>query len=260
MDWEKLRQQGISKKTQREISILLRLRHPHLVRVYEAVYQDKYLHVVMEFVSGGELFDLITSRGKICESESQSYFQQLISSLEFCHLSQIAHRDLKPENILLDENRMIKLADFGLSNRMRSGRFLLTPCGSPNYAAPEVISGRPYCGSEVDIWSAGIILYALLTGTLPFDDSNQAILYRKIREAKFFMPSYLSASAQNLIRRMILPNPLERITIPEIKQHSWYLEGLPFYLQIMDNSKSDITHTADPEILDQLLMVPRSSI
>jgi len=256
MDCSRLMKQGIYKKTLREIAILLKLKHPHLVRVYEAFQIDKQIHVVMEYVPGGELFDLITSRGRISEPESQFIFQQLLSALEFCHVNQIVHRDLKPENILLDELHNIKLADFGLSNIMHDGKFLLTPCGSPNYAAPEIISGRPYCGSQVDIWSTGIILYALLTGSLPFDDNNQTILYRKIREAKYFMPTYLSAQAQDLIKRMLQTNPMDRITIPEIKKHLWYTTNLPFYLCTMDNTKTQVADIIiDPEIIQKLKQV-----
>ena len=218
----------------------------------------------MEFVPGGELFDLIANRGKMCEAEARAYFQQLVSCLEYCHNRQIAHRDLKPENILLDETKkQVKVADFGLSNRMHDGRFLLTSCGSPNYAAPEVVSGkyftinnfRAYCGSEVDIWSLGVILYALLTGSLPFDDNNLLGLFQKIREARFFMPLYISQQAKDLINHMIVPNPLNRITIPEIKNHPWYLQKLPFYIQIMDNTKSEIEKNVDQKIFKKICEV-----
>jgi len=143
MERAKLTQQSLQKKVNREIWLLQKLKHQHLVRVYEAIIQEKQIHVVMEYVPGGELFDLIANKGKMTEPDARSYFQQLVSCLEYCHNRRIAHRDLKPENILLDETKkFVKIADFGLSNRMRDGRFLLTSCGSPNYAAPEVVSGR----------------------------------------------------------------------------------------------------------------------
>jgi len=142
MEKGKILQQNLQKKVEREIWLLQKLKHPHLVRVYEAINQEKQIHVVMEYVPGGELFDLIANRGKMSEMEARGYFQQLVSCLEYCHNRRIAHRDLKPENILLDENKQIKVADFGLSNHMKDGRFLLTSCGSPNYAAPEVVSGK----------------------------------------------------------------------------------------------------------------------
>lgn len=143
MEKAKLIKQNLQKKVNREIWLLQKLKHQHLVRIYEAIIQERQIHVVMEFVPGGELFDLIANKGKMQESEARAYFQQVVSCLEYCHNRQIAHRDLKPENILLDETkRQVKVADFGLSNRMHDGRFLLTSCGSPNYAAPEVVSGK----------------------------------------------------------------------------------------------------------------------
>lgn len=125
--------------------------------------------MIMEYVSGGELFDYIVKHGKLQEHEARRFFQQIISGVDYCHRHMIVHRDLKPENLLLDHNMHVKIADFGLSNMMLDGEFLRTSCGSPNYAAPEVISGKLYAGPEVDIWSCGVILYALLCGTLPFD-------------------------------------------------------------------------------------------
>lgn len=143
MEKSKLIRQNIQKKVNREIWLMQKLKHQHLVRIYEAIIQERQIHVVMELVSGGELFDVIANRGKMSEADARSYFQQIISCIEYCHNHQIAHRDLKPENILLDETKkFVKVADFGLSNRMRDGRFLMTSCGSPNYAAPEVVSGK----------------------------------------------------------------------------------------------------------------------
>lgn len=143
MEKAKLLQRNMQKKVSREIWILQKLRHQHLVRVYEAIFEEAKIHVVMEYVPGGEIFELIINRGRLSEAEARPYFQQLVSCIEYCHNRQIAHRDLKPENILLDASKtQIKLADFGLSNRMRDGRFLITPCGSPNYAAPELVSGK----------------------------------------------------------------------------------------------------------------------
>ena len=143
MEKSKLIRQNLQSKVNREIWLTQKLKHQHLVRIFEAVVQERQIQVVMEFVPGGELFDIIANKGKMCEAEARAYFQQLVSCLEYCHNHQVAHRDLKPENILLDETKKsVKIADFGLSNRMRDGRFLLTSCGSPNYAATELISGK----------------------------------------------------------------------------------------------------------------------
>ena len=143
MDKTKLHDQGLQDKINREIWLLQKLRHKHLVRIYETVIMEKEIHVIMEYAPGGELFDLIASKGRFTEPEARKFFQQLVSCIDYCHSRQIVHRDLKPENILLDHSkRNIKVADFGLSNRMRDGRFLYSSCGSPNYAAPEIISGK----------------------------------------------------------------------------------------------------------------------
>lgn len=264
MDKAKLIKLNLQKKITREIWLLQKLKHQHLVRIYEAIIQERNIHIVMEYVPGGELFDEIATRGRMVEDEARAYFQQLVSCLEYCHNRQIAHRDLKPENILLDETKKkVKIADFGLSNWMHDGQFLLTSCGSPNYAAPEIVSGkyffhtslRAYCGSEVDIWSLGIILFALLTGALPFDDNNLPCLFQKIRNSKFYIPLYLSSLARDLLTRMIEPNPLNRITIAEIKNHCWYKYKLPFYLQIMDNTESELKQAVDTQIFSKVCEV-----
>ncbi|GJM94972.1 hypothetical protein PR202_ga11660 [Eleusine coracana subsp. coracana] len=137
---------------------------------------------------------------------------QIISGVEYCHRNMVVHRDLKPENLLLDSKWNIKIADFGLSNVMRDGHFLKTSCGSPNYAAPEVISGKLYAGPEVDVWSCGVILYALLCGTLPFDDENIPNLFKKIKGGIYTLPSHLSGAARDLIPRMLVVDPMKRIT------------------------------------------------
>ena len=143
MDRKKLVQQKLQKKINREIWSMQKLKHQHLTKVYEAILQEDEMHVVMEYVPGGELFDLIANKGRMYEAEARVYFQQLVSCVEYCHNHKITHRDLKPENILLDQNRkQIKVVDFGLSNQMRDGDFLTTSCGSPNYAAPEVVTGK----------------------------------------------------------------------------------------------------------------------
>ena len=175
-----------------EIEIASLLNHPHIARLYEVIYTQTHIFVIMEYVSRGDLFDYIVTHGRLNENESRKYFQQLICSLEYCHYNNISHRDLKPENILLDENNNLRIADFGLSNKMFDGYFLKTSCGSPNYAAPELISDKLYIGEQVDIWSCGVILYALLCGSLPFDDENIPNLFRKIKNGKFKIPSYLS--------------------------------------------------------------------
>ncbi len=187
--------------------------------------------MVLEF-AGMELFDYIVQHGKLTEDKARRFFQQIVCAVEYCHRHKIVHRDLKPENLLLDNSQNVKIADFGLSNIMTDGNFLKTSCGSPNYAAPEVISGKLYAGPEVDVWSCGIILYVLLVGRLPFDDEFIPNLFRKIAAGHFYMPPYLSPGAQRLIRRMLVVNPVQRITIAEIRQDPWFTTDLAPYLQI----------------------------
>jgi serine/threonine protein kinase len=170
------------------------------------------------------------------ENEAKKIFQQIIFGVEYLHTHQVCHRDLKPENILLDEENNVKLADFGLSNIMRDGIFLYSSCGSPNYAAPELINGKYYNGSSIDIWSCGVILYTLLTGALPFNEKQTAKLYNKIRECKYVLPENLSDSAKDLIFRMLQKDPLNRISISEIKQHKWFSNKLNLF-QVIDNHR-----------------------
>ncbi|XP_064604147.1 5'-AMP-activated protein kinase catalytic subunit alpha-2-like isoform X2 [Liolophura sinensis] len=188
------------------------------------------IFMVMEYVSGGELFEYIVKNGKLKVSEARRFFQQIISGVDYCHRHMIVHRDLKPENLLLDSNLNVKIADFGLSNMMQDGEFLRTSCGSPNYAAPEVISGKLYAGPEVDIWSAGVILYALLCGTLPFDDEHVPTLFRKIKSGIFAIPDYLSKDVVSLLTHMLQVDPLKRSSIKDIREHPWFKIDLPDYL------------------------------
>ena len=190
------------------------------------------IYVVMEYVRSGELFDYIVEKGRLAEDEARHFFQQIISGVEYCHRNMVVHRDLKPENLLLDGTMAVKIADFGLSNVMRDGHFLKTSCGSPNYAAPEVISGRLYAGPEVDVWSCGVILYALLCGSLPFDDENIPTLFKKIKGGVYSLPGHLSPGARDLIPRLLLVDPLKRVTIPEVRHHPWFTARLPRYLAV----------------------------
>jgi len=186
----------------------------------------------MEYVKNGELFDYIVEKGRLDENQARHFFQQVISGVEFCHRNMVSHRDLKPENLLLDSKYNIKLADFGLSNIMRDGHFLRTSCGSPNYAAPEVIANKLYAGPEVDVWGCGIILYALLCGFLPFDDENISNLYKKIKGGIYTLPNHLSVGAKDIIPRMLIVDPMKRISISEICRHPWFRAFLPRYLAL----------------------------
>ena len=222
----------MDEKVKREIWILQRLNHPHISRLYEVIETPTDIFLIMEYVSGGELFDYIVSRGRLHEDEARLFFQQLVSAIAYCHCHRVVHRDLKPENLLLAEGSNLKVADFGLSNFMLDGEFLRTSCGSPNYAAPEVISGNLYAGPEVDVWSCGVILYALLCGSLPFDDESIPRLFKKIKGGVYTLPSHLSAMSRDLIPRMLVVDPMKRISIQDIRSHPWFTVRLPRYLSI----------------------------
>lgn len=256
---QKMHQMNMHEKLSREINILKVMAHPHVIRMYELIDSPTELFMVMEYVSGGELFDYIVHKVRLRESESRRLFQQIISGLEFCHSHMVCHRDLKPENLLLDKNLQIKIADFGLSNRMWDGEFLKTSCGSPNYASPEVVSGKFYAGPETDVWSAGVCLYALLCGSLPFDDENVPNLFRKIKHGNFTLPGHISAEAKDLIVQMLVVDPTKRLTIPLIRKHRWFRVGLPEYLRhpfkYLNGNAALSTDTLDPQVAEELARV-----
>ncbi|KAI2640145.1 protein kinase SNF1 [Xylaria nigripes] len=216
-------------RVEREIEYLQLLRHPHIIKLYSVIKTQNEIIMVLEF-AGGELFDYIVSHGKLDEQQARRFFQQMICAVEYCHRHKVVHRDLKPENLLLDHQLNVKIADFGLSNIMTDGNFLKTSCGSPNYAAPEVISGKLYAGPEVDVWSCGVILYVLLVGRLPFDDEHIPSLFAKIQRGVFTIPHWIKPEAADLIRKMLQTNPVMRATIEDIRQDPWFLKGLPPYL------------------------------
>ncbi|KAH8071536.1 serine threonine protein kinase [Aureococcus anophagefferens] len=243
----------MSEKVKREINILQRCTHPHIIRLYEVIDTPTDIFVVMEYVSNGELFDYIVSKGRLAPDEARHFFHQIISGVEYCHYHHIVHRDLKPENLLLDADNNIKIADFGLSNVMRDGEFLRTSCGSPNYAAPEVISGHLYAGPEVDVWSCGVILYALLCGSLPFDDESIPNLFKKIKSGMYSLPSHLSQLARDLIPRMLVVDPMKRVTVPEVRGHAWFQQKLPPYLRHAPDRIENLERVIDEDTVDDVL-------
>ncbi|PPQ89977.1 hypothetical protein CVT25_009617 [Psilocybe cyanescens] len=216
-------------RVRREFEYMRTLRHPHIIKLYEVISTPTDIIFVLEF-AGGELFNYIVAHGRMDEPRARRFFQQIISGIEYSHRLKIVHRDLKPENVLLDDDLNVKIADFGLSNEISDGDFLTTSCGSPNYAAPEVIRGGVYAGPEIDVWSSGVILYVMLCGRLPFEDDDVQVLFQKISQGNFHIPSYLSQDARSLIVSMLAVDPVKRITIPEITQHPFFTTDLPRYL------------------------------
>lgn len=206
----------------REIGVLKVLRHPHIAQLYEIIETEKELYLIMEYACGGELFDYIVLKQKIGEAEACLLFQQLIAGVEYFAKMNITHRDLKPENLLLDQEKKLRIVDFGLSNSYKAGEKLKTPCGSPCYAAPEMLQDQEYNGLSVDIWSSGVVLYAMLCGFLPFDDPNTSALYQKIIKGEFQKPKFLSHAALTLITGILNVNPNERFTLDDIKNNPWF--------------------------------------
>lgn len=224
---QKILKGGLTGHVKREISIMRRLRHPHIVRLLEVLATKKKIYFVMEFAKGGELFTKV-AKGRFSEDLSRKYFQQLISAVGYCHSRGVYHRDLKPENLLLDENWDLKITDFGLSavtDQARPDGRLHTLCGTPAYVAPEILSKQGYYGAKVDIWSCGIILFVLNAGYLPFNDANLMNMYRKIYKGEFRCPKWTSPELKYLLNRLLDTNPETRITVEEIKADPWFRKG-----------------------------------
>lgn len=207
----------------REISIMKIVRHPNIVRLQEVLSSRTKIYIVLEFITGGELYDQIVHQGRLSEKQSRIYFQQLIDAVDYCHSKGVYHRDLKPENLLLDSQGTLKISDFGLSALPQQGVGLLhTTCGTPNYVAPEVLRHQGYDGSAADIWSCGVILYVIMAGYLPFEETDLPTLYNKISTAEFAFPPWFSPAVKSLISRILDPNPKTRIQIVQIKSDPWF--------------------------------------
>ncbi|XP_050378849.1 CBL-interacting serine/threonine-protein kinase 8-like [Argentina anserina] len=207
----------------REISIMKLVRHPYVVRLHEVLASRTKIYIILEFITGGELFDKIVHHGRLGEGEARRFFQQLIDGVDYCHSKGVYHRDLKPENLLLDSLGNLRISDFGLSALPEQGVSLLrTTCGTPNYVAPEVLSHKGYDGAVADVWSCGVILYVLMAGYLPFDELDLTTLYSKIEKAQFSCPSWFPVGAKSLIHSILDPNPATRITIEQIRNDEWF--------------------------------------
>ncbi|KAL8587769.1 hypothetical protein ACOMHN_020987 [Nucella lapillus] len=206
-----------------EIAAMQELCHQHICKLYQVIETEEKFYMILEYCPEGELFDYIVSKDRLEEDEARIFFRQIVSAVAYIHNSGYAHRDLKPENLLLDEDQNLKLIDFGLCAKPQGGmdRRLSTCCGSPAYAAPELISGLEYLGSEADIWSMGVLLYALLCGYLPFDDEKLSQLYRKIKGGKYDVPDWLSKDTARLLAQMLQTDPSRRVTIDRLLDHNW---------------------------------------
>ncbi|KAF8782966.1 Maternal embryonic leucine zipper kinase like protein [Argiope bruennichi] len=237
-------------RVQLEIEALKILNHPNICKLYQVIETEKNYFIVLEYCPGGELFDYIIERDRVTEKEARVFFRQIIAAVAFIHEKGYAHRDLKPENLLLDNEQNLKLIDFGLCAKPKTGmqQQLETCCGSPAYAAPELITGDNYNGNKVDIWSMGVLLYALLCGFLPFDDENVTKLYKKIQKGRYFCPLWLSSESKEMLQQMLQVDPNKRISIEGLKSHPWILNG--FESSNWDSYKE--VEEFDPDCLAEL--------
>jgi len=268
---ERLKKERLVKQIKREVSVMRLVRHPHIVELKEVMATKGKIFLVVEYVKGGELFNKV-AKGKLNEDVARKYFQQLISAIDFCHSRGVTHRDLKPENLLLDENEDLKVSDFGLSalpEQRREDGMLLTPCGTPAYVAPEVLKKKGYDGSKVDLWSCGVILYALLCGYLPFQGENVMRIYRKTFRGEYEFPEWISPHAKLLISNLLVPDPKKRYSIVDIMNDPWFRVGfvrpIAFSmkdLSIEDNDKDiniDFNEVGEDDVdIPELVMVKPS--
>lgn len=246
-------------KVYREVDIMKRLDHPHIIKLYQVMETKNMIYIVSEYASKGEIFDYIARYGRMAEQAARRKFWQILSAVEYCHERRIVHRDLKAENLLLDANMNIKIADFGFSNYYAAGELLATWCGSPPYAAPEVFEGKRYTGPEIDIWSLGVVLYVLVCGALPFDGSTLQSLRDRVLSGRFRIPYFMSEDCESLIRKMLVLEPMKRYTIEQIKKHRWMAtEPYVFPTATVDPARSPAHVSSQNEPNEQVLRLMQS--
>ncbi|KAL0722326.1 hypothetical protein Bca4012_036925 [Brassica carinata] len=261
IDKEKIVKSCLAGHIKREISILRRVRHPYIVHLLEVMATKTKIYIIMEYVRGGDLFEKV-AKGRLREGTAQRFFQQLISSVSFCHSRGVYHRDLKLENILLDDEGNLKVSDFGLSvvsEQLRQDGICQTFCGTPAYLAPEVLIRKGYDAAKADVWSCGVILFVLMAGYLPFEDKNIMVMYKKIHKGKFRCPKWFSPELTRLMNRILDTNPDTRITIPEIMNHRWFKKGFKDVKFYIENDKLRRVDDNDDEDDSSSLSSGRSS-
>ena len=240
LDKEKIQKQNMGNQIKKEISIMKMVKHSYIVGMIEVLASKTKIFIVLDLVTGGELFDKIVSVGKLSEQEALFYFSQLVDGVEYCHKLGVCHRDLKPENLLLDENGNLKISDFGLSSLYVGDaegdgtsrtEILHTTCGTPNYVAPEVLADQGYDGKKADVWSIGVILYVLLAGFLPFDEATIVALFSKIQAADFTYPSWFGVEVRTVLDTMIVADPKARVSLGRLKENAWLRSKIPDWAQ-----------------------------
>jgi len=244
---EQLVKERMEEQLRREIAVMKQLKHSNIVQLKEVMQTANHIYLVLELVTGGELFDKIVQAKRFDEPTARRYFHQLIMGIFYCHQQGIAHRDLKPENLLLDGNDVLKITDFGLSNLQRvgpngAGTLLQTVCGTPNYVAPEVLAEKGYNGIFADCWSCGVVLFVMLAGYLPFDDPNMNALFNKIERGDYRMARHFSDPVKDLIGKLLTVDPSKRLTTDGIIAHPWFQIGFdPRQFTEGNSIKDDVT-------------------
>lgn len=236
------------KKLWREVKIMKMLDHPNIVKLFEVIETHDVLYLVLEYASGGEVFDYLVAHGRMKEKEARLKFRQIVSAVEYCHSLNIVHRDLKAENLLLDGDMNIKIADFGFSNIYEKGKQLDTFCGSPPYAAPELFQGKAYDGPEVDIWSLGVILYTLVSGSLPFDGATLKELRERVLRGKYRIPFYMTAECEQLLKKFMVLVPARRVSLRECMNDAWMNKDCP---QLIPHQPPDLAQV-DERLLKKM--------
>ncbi|XP_063076163.1 maternal embryonic leucine zipper kinase [Engraulis encrasicolus] len=241
-----------------EIETMKNMSHQHVCRLYHVIETHNRIYLVLEYCPGGELFDYIIAKAHLSEEETRVFFRQIISAVAYVHNQGYAHRDLKPENLLIDDDHNLKLIDFGLCAKPKGGLGdeLMTCCGSPAYAAPELIQGKAYFGAEADVWSMGVLLYTLLCGSLPFDDDNQMALFRKITHGKYWNPPWLSQDSILLLKQMMQVDPKRRVTVQQLLDHPWMMKG--YSSPVGWQTKRPLGHIDDDCITEMAVHMKRS--
>ncbi|KAJ3273073.1 MAP/microtubule affinity-regulating kinase 3 [Terramyces sp. JEL0728] len=214
---------------QKEVLLMMRFDHPNVIKTYKIIESEEECYIIMcvnfkarAYAKGGELMDYIISNGYLQEKEARNFFRQIVSAMDYIHESRVVHRDLKLENILLDEDRNVLISDFGLGRTFEIGDDnMKTFCGTPNYAAVELVSGTPYDGVKTDIWAMGVVLYIMNAGVPPFTGDSISTLYRRIKDTSFFIPPHFTADLVDLLKSIFVKDPKQRITMEEIRSHPW---------------------------------------